>query len=250
MRKPIIAGNWKMYKTPSEAELLVRALLPMVEKAAAEVVVCPPFTALDRVARLIEGTDVKLGAQNVYWENEGAFTGEIAPNMLEDLGVRYVIVGHSERRQYFHEEDSTVNRRALAVLASGMSPIICVGERLEQRESGQTNEIVASQVRGALAGFTLQQLHSSVLAYEPVWAIGTGKVATPEQAQDVHHMIRGLIADLFDQKVADAVRIQYGGSVKADNAEGLFAKPDIDGALVGGASLKAESFAAIARAAK
>ncbi len=239
-----------MYKTATEAEELIGALLPLVKDASSEVVVCPPFTGLDRVGKLLKGSVVSLGAQNVYWEREGAYTGEIAPPMLVDLGVRYVIVGHSERRQYFHEENATVNGRALAALGAGLKPVICVGERLDQRESGSTNEVITTQVRGALKGFTPEQLRASVLAYEPVWAIGTNKTATPEQAQEVHQMIRQLIAELFGKGAADGLRIQYGGSVKADNAEKLLDQPDIDGALVGGASLKADSFAAIVKAAK
>ncbi len=249
MRRPIIAGNWKMYKTPSEGEALVRALAPLVKDAKAETVVCPPFTALDRVGRALEGSNMILGAQNVYWEKEGAFTGEIAPPMLRELCVGYVIVGHSERRQFFHESDETVNRRALAVLANDMRPIICVGERLEERESNRTREVVARQIHGALAGFSREQMLNSVIAYEPVWAIGTGKVATPEQAQEIHRLIRDLLSELFDAGLADSIRIQYGGSVKADNAAGLLSQPDIDGALVGGASLKTDSFAAIVTAA-
>ncbi len=249
MRQPIIAGNWKMYKTASEAESLVRDLIPLVKNAKAEIVVCPTFTALDRVASLLKNTNVVLGAQNVYWEEEGAFTGEIAPAMLKDLGVTYVIVGHSERRQFFHETDETVNRRAKAALAHGLKPIICVGERLEERESNKTSDVVTSQIKGGLAELTAEQVLTSVIAYEPVWAIGTGKVATKEQAQEVHALIRKLLADLFNTQVAESVRIQYGGSVKPDNAGALLSQQDIDGALVGGASLKADSFAGIVTAA-
>ncbi|MBI1784501.1 triose-phosphate isomerase [Candidatus Sumerlaeota bacterium] len=250
MRQPIIAGNWKMYKTAGEAEALIRELIPAVAGVAAEVVVCPTFTSLDRVARLLARTNIALGAQNVYWEKEGAFTGEIAPAMLKDLGVAYVIVGHSERRQFFGETDATVNRRALAVLANGMKPIICVGERLEEREADKTSDVVTAQIKGGLAGFTREQMLSSVVAYEPVWAIGTGKVASPDQAQEVHKLVRDLLGQLFGAETAAAIRIQYGGSVKPDNAVGLLGQPDIDGALVGGASLKADSFAAIVKAAR
>jgi len=250
MRRPIIAGNWKMYKTATEAATLVRELIPLVKDAAAEVVVAPPFTALDRVAGLIKGTNIALGSQNVYWEKEGAFTAEVAPGMLVDLGVTYAIVGHSERRQYFGETDATVNKRALAALAAGLKPIVCVGETLAQRESGETAKVVEDQVRGSLADFTADQMNSSVIAYEPVWAIGTGKVASTEQAQEVHAIIRGLLGSMFGAEVAAGVRIQYGGSVKPDNAATLLSQPDIDGALVGGAALKADSFAAIVNAAK
>ena len=250
MRKPIVAGNWKMHKTPSEAEALIKELIPMVKGSACEVVVGPTFPCLDRAAKALAGSSIALAAQNVYWEPKGAFTGEVATDMLKELGVTYVIVGHSERRQYFGETDQTVNRRAKAVLAAGMTPIICVGEVLEQREANKTMEVVETQVRGALEGFTGEQVAGFVIAYEPVWAIGTGKVATTEQAQEVHAMIRGLLVKLYDQTVADAVRIQYGGSVKPDNAEALLGQPDIDGALVGGAALKAADFAAICNAAR
>lgn len=250
MRKPIIAGNWKMYKTPTEAEVLVRALIPLVAGAKADVVVCPPFTALDRAGAALRGSNVALGSQNVFWEEQGAFTAEIAPGMLKDLGVAYAIVGHSERRQFFHEDDSMVRRRALAALRHGITPIVCVGERLEEREAGRTNAVVSTQLRGALEGFSSEQANAIVLAYEPVWAIGTGKVATPEQAQEVHHFLRGTLQELFGAGVADAVRIQYGGSVKADNAATLLSQPDVDGALVGGASLEAASFAGIVNAAR
>jgi triosephosphate isomerase len=250
MRRPIIAGNWKMFKTPTEAEALVRALAPRVAGAAAEVVVCPPFTALDRVRPALDGTNVALGAQNVYWEPQGAFTGEIAPAMLADLGVAYVIVGHSERRQFFGETDESVNRRARAALAAGLKPIVCVGERLEERQAGSTHDVVARQLEWATADLTADRMRASVVAYEPVWAIGTGKVATPAQAQEVHALLRRILVDKFGAEVARDVRIQYGGSVKPDNAAELLAQTDIDGALVGGASLDAESFGAIVCAAE
>jgi len=250
MRKPIIAGNWKMYKTPTEAEALIKELVPLVKDARCVVVVAPTFVCLERAAKALAGSTIRLGAQNVHWEAKGAFTGEVAIDMLKDLGVRYVIVGHSERRQYFGETDQTVNKRAKAVLAAGLTPIVCVGELLAQREAGLTGEVVETQVRGALEGLTAEQVAGLILAYEPVWAIGTGKVATNEQAQEVHAMIRELVAGLYSPDVAAAVRIQYGGSVKPDNAAGLLGQPDIDGALVGGASLKAADFAAICNAAK
>ena len=249
MRKPIIAGNWKMFKTPSEAEALIKELIPLVKDAKCDVVVAPTFVCLDRAARALAGGTVALAAQNVYWEPKGAFTGEIAIDMLKELCVQFVIVGHSERRQYFGETDHTVNLRAKAIIAAGLTPIVCVGELLAEREAGKTAEVVSTQVRGCLAGLSAEQVAALVIAYEPVWAIGTGKVASNEQAQEVHAMIRGLVAELYDQATADAVRIQYGGSVKPDNAVGLLGQPDIDGALVGGASLKAADFAAICNAA-
>jgi triosephosphate isomerase len=239
-----------MHKTPTEAEALIKELIPLVKNAPCDVVVAPTFVCLDRAARALVGSNVALGAQNVYWEPKGAFTGEIAIDMLQDLCVQYVIVGHSERRQYFGETDQTVNKRAKVVLAAGLTPIICVGEVLADRESGKTADVVSTQVRGTLEGLTAEQVAGLVIAYEPVWAIGTGKVATNEQAQEVHALIRGLVGELYGKNVADAVRIQYGGSVKPDNAKGLLGQPDIDGALVGGAALKAADFAAICNAAK
>ena len=249
MRKPIIAGNWKMNKTPVEAEHLVKDLIPLVQDAPCEVVVGPTHVCLERVATVISGSNIALAAQNVHWEPKGAFTGEVSVDMLKNLGVEYVILGHSERRQYFGETDETVNKRAKAVLAGRLKPIICVGEMLEEREAGKTNDVVEKQIHGALEGLATDQVASLVIAYEPVWAIGTGKVATTEQAQEVHALIRRLLAKLYDQATADAVRIQYGGSMKPENAPDLLAQPDIDGGLIGGASLQAESFSAICKAA-
>jgi triosephosphate isomerase len=251
-RKPIIAGNWKMYKTAADGLALVAALkkeLVGVSDADAEVVVCPPFTALYAVGALLQGSSIKLGAQNVHWEKEGAFTGEVAAPMLKESGVRYAIVGHSERRLYFGESNEGVNKRAKAALASGIRPIVCVGETLAQREAGQTEAVVRDHVAGGLAGFTRDAMLDTVIAYEPVWAIGTGKTATPAQAQEVHAFIRELLAAMFDSRVAEKVRIQYGGSVKPANAKELLGQPDIDGALVGGASLEAKGFADIVKAA-
>ena len=251
-RKPIIAGNWKMYKTAAEALALVNELkkeLVGVSEADVEVVVCPPFTALYAVATMLQGSSIKLGAQNVHWEKEGAFTGEIAASMLKESAVRYVIVGHSERRQYFAETNEGVNKRAKAALANGIRPIICVGETLAQREAAQTETVVRDHIAGSLAGFTKDAMLDTVIAYEPVWAIGTGKTATPAQAQEVHAFIRELLAAMFDSPVADKVRIQYGGSVKPANAKELLGQADIDGALVGGASLEAKGFAGIVKAA-
>lgn len=239
-----------MYKTGATGSALVRELAPLVaETTGVEVVVCPPFTALGPVGEALRGTAIRLGAQNVHWEREGAFTGEIAAPMLVELGVHYVIVGHSERRQYFGETDESVNRRARAALAAGLRPIVCVGETLAQREAGQTLKVVTGQVEAALAGMTADEMVRVVLAYEPVWAIGTGRTATPPQAQEVHELIRRIVERLFGASAAQRVVIQYGGSVKSDNARDLLQQPDVDGALVGGASLKAADFAAIVRAA-
>jgi triosephosphate isomerase len=248
---PFIAGNWKMNKTVSEALALVGELRGLVSSVRdVEVAVAPPFTALHPVAKALEGSNVKLAAQNLYWEASGAFTGEVSPGMLKEVGCTYVIVGHSERRQYFGETDQTVNRRAKAVLANGMSAIVCVGETLTEREAGRTLSIVERQVREGLAGFGKQDAARLVVAYEPVWAIGTGKVATTQQAQEVHAAIRKVLGELFGAETGAGVRIQYGGSVKPSNAAELLAQPDINGALVGGASLKAEDFSKIVKAAK
>ena len=245
MRKPIIAGNWKMNMTPAEAEVLVSALLPLVRDAACEVVVCPPFVDLYAVSRLVAGTNVRLGAQNVHWAAKGAFTGEISADMLSAFGVGYAIIGHSERRQYFGETDEGVNARAKAALAAGITPIICVGETLEQRESGVTDALVSAQAKAALAGMEMEQAASVVIAYEPIWAIGTGKTATAQDANATIGVIRRAIAGAFSDAVADAVRIQYGGSMNPKNAAELMAMPEIDGGLIGGASLKAEDFAKV-----
>jgi triosephosphate isomerase (TIM) len=250
-RKPIIAGNWKMYKTAAEALAMVNTLkheLVGVSEADVDVVVCPPFTALYAVGTLLQGSTIKVGAQNIHWEKEGAFTGEISAPMLKELGVTYAIVGHSERRQFFGETNEGVNKRAKAALASGIRPIVCVGETLAQREAGQTEVVVRDHVASGLAGFTKDAMLDTVIAYEPVWAIGTGKTATPAQAQEVHAFIRELLAAMFDSTVAAKVRLQYGGSVKSANAKELLGQPDIDGALVGGASLEAKGFAEIIKA--
>ncbi len=247
MRRPVIAGNWKLFKTIAEAVSMVNELKPLVAKCQdVEIVVAPVFTALSRVADALAGSNVKLSAQDCYWEEEGAFTGEVAPKLLKDAGCGYVIVGHSERRQYFGETDQTVNKKAKAAIAAGLNAIVCVGESLAERESDKTFSVIETQIQGGLSGFSADAFDQIVIAYEPVWAIGTGKTASDAQAQEVHAFIRQLIARLFNQSIADAVRILYGGSVKPDNVKGLMAQPDIDGALVGGASLKADSFAAIA----
>jgi triosephosphate isomerase len=246
LRKPIIAGNWKMHKTVAEAAALVTELKKLLaDVRGVEIVLCPPFTALKAVGDLIEGSPIELGAQNVHWEKEGAFTGEVSAPMLREHGVTHVIIGHSERRQFFGETDAGVAKRAKAALAHGLNPIVCVGETLEQRRAEQTQDVVKTQLRGSLAGFSRDDMLKTVIAYEPVWAIGTGVNATPQQAQEVHALIRDVLGEMFGQKVADAVRIQYGGSVKPANARELLAQRDVDGALVGGASLDAKSFAEI-----
>ena len=243
MRTPIIAGNWKMFTVVEEAKALVLALKDLVKDVTnVEVVVCPPFISLQAVKDVLAGSRIGLGAQNVYWEKNGAFTGEISAPMLKSVGCTYVIIGHSERRTYFGETDETVNKRVFAALSEGLKPIVCVGETLEERESGKTFDVIKRQIVGGLANLSVEQMASVVIAYEPVWAIGTGKTATPAQAQEVHAFIRKLLNDIFGQTTAEATRIQYGGSVKPDNATELMSQPDIDGALVGGASLKADSF--------
>ncbi len=245
MRKPIIAGNWKMNKTPSEAVELVNELKPLVKDAEVEVVVCPPFVCLPAVAQALEGSNIALGAQNMHFEEKGAFTGEVAPGMLKELGVKYVIIGHSERRQYFAETDETVNKKVHAAFAHDLTPIVCVGETLEEREQGVTEKVVEKQTRAALDGLSKENAQKTVIAYEPVWAIGTGKTATSQQANEVISFIRGIIADMFGKDVAEKIRIQYGGSMNAGNASELMAMPDIDGGLIGGASLKAEDFSKV-----
>lgn len=247
-RIPIIAGNWKMNKTLGEAVTMVLRLKELIKDVkGVEVAVCPPFTALSAVAQALEGTSIGLGAQNCYWEEKGAFTGEISPPMLVDVGCTYCIIGHSERRQYFNETDERINLKANALYKVGLKPIICVGETLEQREQGITNNIVEKQVRGCLSKIPVDNMLTTVLAYEPVWAIGTGKTATPEQAQEVHAFIRALLRELYGKETADKIRIQYGGSVKPDNVKELMDMPDLDGALVGGASLEADSFAKLVK---
>lgn len=248
MRKPIIAGNWKMYKKVDQAIALVSELSDLVADVEnVEVVVCPTFTALDAVLEALQGANVAVGAQNMYWQEEGAFTGEISPVMLRDLGCKYVILGHSERRQYFGETDEGVNKKIKAAFAHALIPIVCVGETLAQREAGTTEKVVRTQAEGALNGLDAEKAVRLVIAYEPVWAIGTGKTASNDDAQQVCGFIRRVVAEMFNQEVADKVRIQYGGSVKPDNISALMAQPDIDGALVGGASLEAKSFANIVK---
>ena len=249
MRTPIIAGNWKMNNTPKEAEMLVSELIPLVKDAASEFVVCPTFVCLETVKRLIAGTNIKLGAQNIHYEAKGAFTGEISGAMLTEIGVDYVIIGHSERRQYFGETDETVNKRVLAAVANGITPIICVGESLEQRESGVTKEVVSMQTKLALKGLTAAQVGNLVIAYEPIWAIGTGKTATADEANETIGDIRNAVKEVYGEFAAESVRIQYGGSMNAKNCAELLSKPNVDGGLIGGASLKAEDFNTIVQAA-
>ncbi|MGH8245326.1 MAG: triose-phosphate isomerase [Gammaproteobacteria bacterium] len=245
-RKLIIAGNWKMNKTVAEALDLVGGIQRECRDVKeVDIVVCPPFTALSEVSKAVLNTNVRLGAQNMSEHNYGAFTGEIAAGMLKEFSVRYVILGHSERRQYQKESDELINTKALAAHAASLKPIVCVGETLAERESGQMEKILQTQVRGSLANLSKAQMEETILAYEPVWAIGTGKTATAGQAQEAQAYIRGLLAKLFDDTTARKVRIQYGGSVKASNARELMSQPDVDGALVGGASLEDRSFADI-----
>jgi triosephosphate isomerase len=243
MRKPIIAGNWKMYKDLSEAMDLASSIKRSVFNITnVDIVICPPFTDLSDVGEMLVETDIKLGAQNCYWEKEGAYTGEVSSGMLRSVGCKYVIIGHSERRKYFYETDDMVNRRVKAAIDSGLIPIMCVGETLEEREAARTLDVVKTQVTGGLKDFDEGYLAPLVIAYEPVWAIGTGKTATPLQAQEVQSMIRKLLSEMFSGVFAEERRILYGGSVKPDNIVELMKEEDIDGGLIGGASLKAESF--------
>ena len=245
-RRPIIAGNWKMNKTTVEARDLAARLVPLVSGILdRDIVLAPPYTALLAVADTIKGTNLVLSAQNLFWEDKGAFTGEISAEMLLDLGCKYVIIGHSERRQFFGETDETVNKKVRQALNKGLLPIVCVGELLKEREAGRANEVIDRQVTGALKDVNAAEMQKIVIAYEPVWAIGTGKTATPEQANEIHSFIRKKLEITYGRVIADSLRIQYGGSVTPENVSTLMAMPDIDGALVGGASLKPESFAAL-----
>ena len=249
MRKPVIAGNWKMYLTLAEASALVQQLKDSCETDAVEVVVCPPFTALSSVGGLLKGSRISLGAQDLFWEPQGAFTGEISPIMLRDVGCRYVIIGHSERRAHFGETDQSVQRKLAAALAHQFTPIVCIGETLMEREANQTLAVLTRQLEGGLKAFSAGDAGRVILAYEPVWAIGTGRIATPQQAQEAHAAIRQWLTVRFGAQTAESTRIQYGGSVAPANAAGLLQQPDVDGALVGGASLKADAFSAIVKAA-
>jgi triosephosphate isomerase (TIM) len=243
MRKPIIAGNWKMHKTLPEAKKFiedVNGLVPSNEKV--ESVVCAPALFLGQLVEATEGYDVSIGAQNMHFEESGAFTGEISPKALQDIGVKYVIIGHSERREMFNETDDSVNKKTLSAFKYNLVPIVCCGETLEQRENNETNELVGNQIKQALTGLTEEQVKQTVIAYEPIWAIGTGKSSTAQDANEVCSHIRQVVAEQFSQEAADAIRIQYGGSVKPGNIQEYMSQPDIDGALVGGASLETDSF--------
>ena len=246
-RKIFIAGNWKMNKTAAEAKALCEALKESLAPLAGkvEVAVCPTFTSLATAVEVLKGSNVKVGAQNIHWADNGAFTGEISGAMLQEIGVEYVIIGHSERRQYFGETDETVNKRMQAALANGLKPILCIGETLEEREGNKTEAVLEQQIKGAFADICECKMDQITIAYEPVWAIGTGKTATPEMAEETHAFIRKTIAALYNEAIADAMVIQYGGSMKPENAQALVAQADIDGGLIGGAALKADSFTAL-----
>ncbi|HSB04766.1 MAG TPA: triose-phosphate isomerase [Thermodesulfobacteriota bacterium] len=247
-RMPFIAGNWKMNKTVGEAVELINQLKASISGLeGVEVAVAPPFTALDAVRKELEGSSIRLAAQNLYWEEKGAYTGEISSLMLKELGCQYVIIGHSERRQFFGETDETVNKRIKAALKQGLTPIFCIGETLKEREEEKTFLVIGSQLEGGLRGIEEKEIKRMVIAYEPVWAIGTGKTATPQQAEEVHHFIRQRLEKLYSRETAEGIRIQYGGSVTPENAKGLMSQKNIDGALVGGASLKSETFSKVVR---
>ncbi len=248
MRKVVIAGNWKMNKTANEARALVEALKPLVADVnQAEIVVCPPFLSLSATIEAARGSNIKVGAQNIHWAESGAFTGEVSAAMLKEAGVEYVIIGHSERRQFFGETDATANSRVKAALQAGLKVMLCIGETLDEYNTKRTEAVLATQLDGGLAGLDAASVSQLILAYEPVWAIGTGKTATPAQAEAAHSFIRGHVEAKFGAQAAAAVRIQYGGSMKPDNAEELLAEKDIDGGLIGGAALKADSFAALVK---
>ena len=249
VRKAVIAGNWKMNKNRAEASALITELKPLVASAGCDVVICVPYTNLETALELTKGSNIKVGAENCHWAKSGAFTGEISADMLTEMGVEYVIIGHSERRQYFGETDATVNQRVRAALDAGLKVILCVGELLEQRELGITEEICAMQTKVALNGVSAEELKNIIIAYEPVWAIGTGKTATSDQADEVNGYIRSVVAKLYGHDAAEAMTIQYGGSMNAKNADELLSKVNVDGGLIGGASLKAPDFAAIVAAA-
>lgn len=250
MKNKIIAGNWKMNKTRIEAEQLINALIPLVKDTKNTVVICVPFTDLCKAVKLTKGTNIRVGAQNCHWKESGAFTGEIAPSMLTELGVEYVVIGHSERRTYFGETDATVLARTKAALAAGLKPIVCIGETLEERNSGNMEKVLQRQVREGFKDVTEEELANIVVAYEPVWAIGTGVTATDEQANDAIAFVRSVFADMYGKEAAEKLYIQYGGSMNDKNAEGLLNMSEIDGGLIGGASLVAEKFAAVVNAHK
>lgn len=244
-RKKIIAGNWKMNKTPSQAKELINELIPLVKESDADVVICTPAIDLAIATELTNGTNISVGAENMHWEESGAYTGEIAADMLLDLGVKYVIIGHSERREYFAETDETVNKKVKKALEKGLTPIMCCGETLEQREMGIMKEFVRMQIKADMLGISADDAKKVVIAYEPIWAIGTGKTATADQADEACGIIRDVIAEIYDDATAEVIRIQYGGSMNAGNAVELLSKPNIDGGLIGGASLKAPDFSKI-----
>lgn len=249
VRNAIIAGNWKMNKTPSETTALINEMKPLVADADCKVVLCVPFVDIDAALKASAGSNIEIGAENCHFEKSGAFTGEVSPVMLKEMGVKYVIIGHSERRQYFGETDVTVNKRLKSALEEGLKVILCVGETLEQREQGITAELVAMQTKIALLGVSKEAARNVIIAYEPVWAIGTGKTATSDQAEEVCAIIRNVIADIYDGETAEGMTIQYGGSMNAKNADELLSKVNVDGGLIGGASLKAEDFSVIVKAA-
>ena len=250
LRRPVIAGNWKMNKTPAETTALINELKPLVTDAECDVVLCVPYVDLQAALDAAAGSNIKIGAQNVHWEKSGAFTGEVSAPMLKAMGIEYVITGHSERRTYFGDTDVTVQKRTRAALDEGLKVILCVGEYLEQREQGVTNEVVAMQTKIALGGVSAEELKRVIIAYEPVWAIGTGRTATAEQANEVNHVIRNVIAELYGNEAANAFVVQYGGSMNAGNAAELLSMEDVDGGLIGGASLKAPDFSKIVEAVK
>ncbi|WP_415874201.1 triose-phosphate isomerase [Clostridium sp.] len=245
MRKPIIAGNWKMNNTVSQALKLIEELKPLVKDANSEVVVCPPTICLDAVVKAVKGTNIEVGAQNMHFEESGAFTGETSPAMLEEMGIKYVILGHSERRQYFAENDADLNKKIKKAFEHNLLPILCIGETLEEREANITEEVLGRQIKLDLAGLEKEQVEKLVIAYEPIWAIGTGKTATSDQAEETIAFVRKTVASMFGEEAAEKMRIQYGGSVKPSTIKEQMAKPNIDGGLIGGASLKAQDFAAI-----
>ncbi|MEA2102702.1 MAG: triose-phosphate isomerase [Thermodesulfobacteriota bacterium] len=248
MRRPMIAGNWKMFKDKDGVKAFAKELCSKVKDVSdRDILVCPPAVYLESLSRAFSGTKIKTGAQNIFWEDEGAYTGEISGSMAKDAGADYTLIGHSERRQYFHETDETVNKRLIAALKHGLIPVVCVGERLEERQDKRTFDVIGTQIRQGLKGITDAQAVSIIFAYEPVWAIGTGKTATPDIAQEVHAYIRGTIQGVLGKDRAEGMRILYGGSVKPGNVDDLMCQPDIDGALVGGASLEASSFGKIIR---
>ncbi|MBC7088175.1 MAG: triose-phosphate isomerase [Tissierellales bacterium] len=242
MRKPIIAGNWKMNNTIVEGQALVSDILNRELNESVEAVICVPFTFLQTASKMVDGNKIKLGAQNMHWEEKGAYTGEISPLMLNELNVEYVIIGHSERRQYFNETDKTVNMKTISALSHNITPIVCVGESLQERENDSYKELIEDQVRKAFEGISTEDAKKTVIAYEPIWAIGTGRTASSEQAEEICQLIRNVLTSLYDEKTAQAIRILYGGSVKPENIKELMAMENIDGALVGGASLKADDF--------